>query len=132
MDNSAFVAAFEDCTLPNTLFRHREHLRLAWLYLRDLPYAEAAVRMEESIRRYAAHHGAAEKYHHTVTLFWMRLVAAARDETPGASTFEAFIAAHPHLLDKEILGRFYSAQRLAGDQARRGWVEPDLAALKKL
>jgi hypothetical protein len=131
MDDSAFVAAFEDCTLPTTLFRHREHLRLAWLYLRDLPYDEAALRMEQSIRRYAAHHGASDKYHHTVTMLWMRLIAAARDETPGASTFEAFIAAHPDLLDKETPRRFYSAQRFASVEARTRWVEPDLAALKK-
>src|SRR5437899_9806370 len=35
-----------------------------------------------SIRRFANHHAASEKYHHTLTLFWMRLVAAALVETP--------------------------------------------------
>ena len=37
MTESEFVAAFEDASLPETAFRHRDHVRLAWIYLRELP-----------------------------------------------------------------------------------------------
>jgi hypothetical protein len=123
-----FIRAFESCTLPKEAFRHREHLRLAWLYLRRLPYSEAAASMERSIRAYAAHHGALQKYHHTMTLVWMRLVAAAADAC-SEQDFDAFLNAHPALLDKSAPRRFYSAERLEQPAARAAWLEPDLSPL---
>jgi len=129
LTDEAFVAAVETCTLPNEQFRHREHLRLAWLYLRESPCAVAERRMACTIRRYATHHGAPEKYHQTITLLWMRLVAAARAKTPNVSSFDAFGDAHPSLLDKMTVHRFYSAARLNASDARAGWVDPDLLPL---
>ncbi len=41
MTDAEFVAAFESCALPAQAFRHRDHVRLAWLYLRRVPYDEA-------------------------------------------------------------------------------------------
>ena len=37
MTDSEFVDSFEDCTLPSTAFHHRDHVRLAWIYLRRHP-----------------------------------------------------------------------------------------------
>ena len=131
MTDPEFIRAFEDCTLPGDLFNHREHVRLAWLTLRALDPDEAAAerRMEALIRRYATHLGAAGKYHHTLTLFWMRAVAAARRDAPPAPTFEAFVSARPDLLDKTLARRHYSATRLESAEARAGWREPDLLPL---
>lgn len=128
MTDEQFVAALEVCTLPNEAFRHRDHLRLAWLYLRCAPSDVAAARMEQSIRRFASHHGAPQKYHHTMTLVWMRLVAAARTENP-VDDFTALLDAHPDLLDKTTLRRFYSAERLESQAARTGWLDPDVSPL---
>src|SRR2546421_4024138 len=81
-----FLHAFEDLSFPAHLFRHREHLRVAWLYLKSTDPSSAAERMSEGIRRFANHHGATQKYHHTLSLAWMRLVAAALAETPKGCT----------------------------------------------
>ena len=85
--------------------------------------------MEELIRRYAGHLGASTKYHHTLTLFWMREVAAARRRVPTALTFDAFVAARPDLLDKTLVQRHYSLGRIESAEAQAGWVEPDLRSL---
>ena len=62
-----FLEAFETCRLAPQLFHHRDHLRLAWIYLqRDA--STAPVRIAESIRRYAAYHGQSGKYHETMPL----------------------------------------------------------------
>ena len=45
--------------------------------------------------------------------------------SPGTS-FPAFLAAHPALLDKRLLARHYSAALLSAAAARTGWVDPDL------
>ncbi|MCI0672618.1 MAG: hypothetical protein L0Y64_19405, partial [Myxococcaceae bacterium] len=61
-DEAALVAAFEACTLPGEQFHHREHLLVAWAYLREAPFLDAATRYVGALRRYAASLGAAEKY----------------------------------------------------------------------
>jgi hypothetical protein len=127
-----FLRGFEDLSLPAELFHHREHIRVAWLYLKSSDASRAAERMSAGIRRFANHQGATQKYHHTLTLAWMRLVAASLVETPEDNSFEKFLAAHPELRDKNILGKFYSNELLQSTAAREGWVEPDLQPLPNL
>lgn len=129
--DSEFIRAFEGCTLPGERFHHREHIRLAWLYLRAEDPDAAGRRMEEGIRRYAAHLGASQKYHHTMTLFWMRAVAAAFGERRHPS-FDAFIESHPELLDKTLVERHFSPGLLESAAARSGWVDPDRLPLDRL
>ena len=92
LSDDAFVNAFESCTLSGDAFRHYDHLRLAWIYLGDRPLADATERMVASIRRFAQHHGAAAKYHDTMTRLWMRLVAHARRVGRSENDFAAFAA----------------------------------------
>jgi len=89
-----FLRAFEDLSFPADLFHHREHIRVAWLYLKSTDASRAAELMSEGIRRFANHQGATQKYRHTLTLAWMRLVAAALVETPEGWPFERFLSAH--------------------------------------
>jgi hypothetical protein len=114
-------------SLGGAPFGHRDHLQLAWLAVRESPRPEELVR--GAIQRYAAAHGAAAKYHETVTLFWVQLVrhcvAARRD----IDDFEAFLAAFPLLLDKRMLTRHWNAETLFTDEARSAWVDPDLLPL---
>jgi hypothetical protein len=43
--------------------------------------------------------------------------------------FEAFVAAHPRLLQRGLLSAHYSRGRLFSEAARAAFVEPDLLAL---
>ena len=91
-------------------FDHGAHLAMALEYLRASPsFDEAAARMEETLRAKASAAGVPEKYHHTVTLFWMRMIA--------------------RLMDKELPLSYYSPERLLSEAARLGWLEPDLRPL---
>ena len=87
-----FLRAFENVSFPAEQFHHREHLRVAWMYLKSFDATRASERMSAGIRRFASHNGATEKYHHTLTWFWMRLVAVALVETPEGCAFEEFLA----------------------------------------
>jgi hypothetical protein len=121
-----FRLSFERCEIPNAAFRHREHLRLAWVYLSESDPDTAGTRAGRSIRQYAEHHGAGRKYHETLSLAWVRIVALAMAETPAAAGFDNLLATRPHLLDKKLPLRHYSPGRLWNDTARARWVEPDL------
>lgn len=81
-----------------------------------------------AIRRVAAH-GAIEKYHETITRFWLRLVARHLREDSPAAAFDDFLSGSPGLLDTGLVRRRYRPETLAGEQARREWVEPDLKRL---
>jgi len=128
LTDDELVRMIENCALESD-FHHADHIRLAWIYLRMLPEAQAALRMSSTLRRYSAYKGKPERYHDTMTLAWMRLVDAARRATPEISTFDKFIAAHPYLADQKTLLGHYSQNVLDSDTARSGWVAPDLRAL---
>jgi hypothetical protein len=67
MEDREFLRLFHDSNLPSEEFRHRGHLRLAWLVLsrHEPPDAERIVTSE--IRRFAAASGASNRYHDTLT-----------------------------------------------------------------
>ncbi|MGW1766941.1 hypothetical protein ACWCQL_23090 [Streptomyces sp. NPDC002073] len=121
-------------------FGHREHVRLTWLAVRRLGMPAAVDFVGEGIRRTAAGAGAPGKFHVTMTRAWVELVAhhVLLDREAGFSDYAAFddsaefAERHPELLDRALLTRFYRADTLAGEAARTGWVEPDLAPLPHL
>ncbi len=115
----SLVERFEACTLQPWAFGHREHLLVAWTYLRAAPFEVAAMRFITSLKRFAARHGEPGKYHATVTWALLMLLAEAIDEDPKLD-FDALLAKRPDLLDaRELLNRHYDLDTLDADQARR-------------
>jgi hypothetical protein len=119
---------FESKTLPNDAFRHREHVRLTWIYLTLEPAGTVAARLCRSLLELATSHGRAERFHHTLTVTWVRIIESERRSNPDAS-FDALVAACPTLLNKDAPLSYYSRERLYSDEARERWVEPDLRPL---
>jgi hypothetical protein len=109
-------------------FGHREHLELAWSCVRAEGMPAAGDTIAAFIRGVAAREGVPDRYHETVTRFWTRLIAFAIAAHPESS-FDELLARAPHLMDKSLPARHWSAERLRSKEARSGWVEPDLAAL---
>ncbi|HEX7047408.1 MAG TPA: hypothetical protein VF275_07540 [Gammaproteobacteria bacterium] len=124
--DAAFLEAFENGTLPESEFTHRNHLRAGWLYLETLPLPEAAMRCALSIQKYATGKGAPEKFHLTLTLAFMHVIADLRERHP-ADDWETFLAACPDLQGnaKALIAQHYSESLLASEQARRTFVPPD-------
>ena len=129
LTDDQFIAAMEELRVANMNFHHRDHIRLAWAYLRRDTVSLAGERLANCIHRFAAHSGAPRKYHYTLTLAWVRIVAAAMRLTPAIESFEPFAAAHPFLFDVRLPWAFYSAALLDRTEARTSWVEPDLHPL---
>ena len=124
-DDEQFLVAFETGQIANRDFHHRDHLRLAWIQIRRLGLERALESVTTAIRQFAAHHGHADRYHDTMTRFWLRAVAIGIDHHPDLS-FEGLLAAEPHLLDKKLPYRHWSRERMGSDEARRHWVDPDI------
>ncbi len=118
----AFLAAFEAGTLEP--FRHRDHIRMAWLYLDRAPLEQATRHVVAGIRAFALANGKPGLYHETLTRFWIHLVARHRVLRVCADSVR-FLEAHPRLLDKTLVERHYSPELLASSAAKERWLEPD-------
>ena len=129
MTDDEFLRAFSACTLGNHEFRHRDHLRLAWLQVRRLGPEAAAEAVAQGISRFAATHGATAKYHDTMTRFWVRIVAHMAEARPDIDDFDRFLEAFPSLLDKSLPFRHWERETMLSPAARLAWVEPDVLPL---
>jgi hypothetical protein len=122
MTDETFLTRFEAASLPS--FDHRDHLRVAFAYARRGGVEHA----REGLRRFTAAHDQAARYHDTLTTAWARVVghyaSLAREDD-----FDAFLATHPRLLERDLLSAHYSRERLFSAAARAAFVEPDLLAL---
>jgi len=112
-------------------FGHREHLELAWSYVRLYSIDEAGEVMSATIRHVAGLHGAEGKYHETMTRAWLHLVAV-HVQRSDADSFEGFLERNPDLLDSELIRHFYSREVIVSEPARTAWTAPDLRRLPVL
>jgi hypothetical protein len=126
MNDHEFVERFEACTLPEDAFHHRDHVRLAYLYLCWLPPLEALARFTTGIKRFAASLGKADRYHETITWAYLLLIHERLQRDP-ADDFETFARANPDLLawHPSVLDSYYRPDTLRSDLARRAFVMPD-------
>jgi hypothetical protein len=100
LDDAEFLKKFHDCSLSE--LRHADHLRLAFLVLRNHEFEAARNFISDGLKRYAASKGTANGYHETITCFWLALVkhCLKRSDIPD---FEQFLAAYPLLHDKHLM-----------------------------
>ena len=84
MTDSELARALERGEIANENFPHASHLHVAWVYLSESSSVkEAASKMRETLRRFASSAGKLEKYHETITLFWVHLLARAHAAASG-------------------------------------------------
>ena len=129
LSDDELVARFEAGTLAPADYHHREHVRIAYAMLRGVDLGAAAQRFRRALSAYAAAIGAAAKYHETLTWAYLVLIAErmAGDDRGGS---QAFLAAHPELLDHRggALARHYDVAAItASPVARRVFVLPERA-----
>ncbi len=127
MNERDLVAGIEGCTIAGRDFRHADHVRLAWIYLRDCPLLEAIARFSSALRRFAAHHGVPEKYHETVTWAYLLLIHERMRRGGEPQDWERFRAENADLFARNpsILDRYYARATLESDVARKTFVLPD-------
>ena len=130
MTDDEFLRSFEACTLPNSAFHHRDHVRVAWLYLRRSSALEALARFTEGLKRFATANGHPGLYHETITWAFLFLIHERMAQAGEKETWERFAACNPDLLTwkPSILDRYYGKETLGSELARRVFVLPDRCA----
>ena len=124
-----------DHSLAKAEWTHEAHLAACLWLLREKPDFVPERDMPETIRTYNVAAGGENTdsagYHETLTQLYIKGVRAFNETLPDGTDLVDAVNA---LLQSEIGDRnwplcFYSKERLFSMAARRGWVEPDLAAL---
>ena len=129
-DDQDFRRRFEACEVEARHFHHRDHIRLAYIYLVDLPSAAAHARMRRALRRFLDHHGVdPAKYHETMTRAWIQAVAYFMALSTAANSADEFIEANARLLDADIMLTHYSRDLLFSERARLQYLPPDLSPI---
>jgi hypothetical protein len=130
IDHKTLIEAFEAGEEPPGGFHHREHVRVAWYYLQQAPFAQALVRFSNNLRRFAAARGKPGLYHETITTAYLLLINERLDGDDRELSWTAFAERNADLLTwkPSALDRYYRAETLMSDRARRTFVMPDRLA----
>lgn len=122
MNDDMFLHALETCTLPEADFNHAAHVRAGFLYLKKYGFPEASARMCSALRAYVTSLGKASRYHETITIGFMALINSCIYDKRHSVTWHGFQAAHPDLLQKGALLKFYPRHILDSAKARAAFT----------
>ena len=133
MTDGELLTAFEACSMSTEQFTHREHVRVAWMYASCHSLPEAINRMRSGIKAFNKATNTPEAldrgYHETITVAFMKLVFGANAESGSHESSDDFCSDHSELLDRFVLRRYYSRERILTWEAKSKFVEPDLSPL---
>ncbi|XP_053392424.1 uncharacterized protein LOC123563846 [Mercenaria mercenaria] len=126
-----FIQSFEDATLPFENWTHEAHIRMAWNYITENGRDKAIPMIRDGIQHYNEIHKDQIKtgYHETITMFYSFVIADAIENTKDAPTFESFLKANGHLLDRSLMYKYYSRERFGDPDAKQKFVLPDKQVL---
>ena len=126
MRDTELLDQFERTTLPTDQFHHRQHVRVAWLYVQRCGMPDAITAFSAALRRFAIAKGATNLFHVTITWAYVLLINE-RQAACRAAGWESFAAANPDLLSwkPSILDDYYTNEALWSERARHTFVMPD-------
>lgn len=117
------LQALETGALDPSAFPHPEHVRLAYGILERYPFGEAVTRFSRGLKLLAAKTGHPEIYHETITVAFLALIGERRARAK-CEDWPEFKANNSDLFDKRCLGKWYGAEQLGSDLARRTFCLP--------
>lgn len=122
-----------DTSWPEPEWKHREHCVATLGLILFYPEMNLDVELPGIIQRYNSAHGGQNTdtagYHHTMTLLYLNairhFVKTLPAGTSGPEACRALLASPIGKKDYPL--RYYSREKIMSKEARRGWVDPDMA-----
>lgn len=127
MTDEEFFTAFENGTLSPTLFHHKNHVKMFWLYLKKFDLLESLTRFSDSLKRFAKINGAENLYHETITFAFAVIINQRLKSADKNQTWDEFVAQNTDLLTwkENILKKYYREETLKSGFAKKTFVFPD-------
>lgn len=117
------LRAFETGALDPAKFPHAEHIRLGFEMLARHPFGDAVMRFSRGLKLLSAKAGRPQLYHETITVAFLALINERRVRGLP-QTWSEFQRTNGDLFDKRRLEKWYSAEQLASDLARKTFCLP--------
>lgn len=126
MSDDELIARFEALEFPGG-FRHRDHVRLAWIHLRRFPVPEALARISTGLADLARSRQMPGRYHQTITWAYVFLIGERMARADRDRGWEDFAEENADLLEWSggILRLYYRDETLRSELAREVFVLPD-------
>lgn len=121
------VEAFENGAIDAGSFHHRDHVRVAWSYLQEFEFADAAARFVAALKRFAVANGVPNLYHATITWAYLVAIHDRMHREGGSGDWDSFAAANADLFawKPSFLDTLYRPETLKSEHARKVFVLPD-------
>lgn len=128
-----FLTRFEEGRIPSSSFHHKDHIRLAWIYLKICPVPTALEKVTTGLKRFAKAVGKPELYHETITWAYVFLILDRIERSPESEDWESFSKINADLFSwkPSLLNQLYRDETLQSETARKIFVMPDRASHEK-
>jgi hypothetical protein len=121
------LTALETGAVDPANFPHAEHVRIAYEMLGRHSFGEAVDRFSRGLKLLVAKAGGPQLYHETITVAFLALINERRARG-GEQGWREFKRTNADLFDKRCLEKWYTAEQLASDLARRTFCLPEPVA----
>lgn len=127
MTDHELIEQFERGTLPSENFHHREHVRVAFIYLSKYPVLEALQVFSTTLRKFATVHGKPQLFHETITWAYIFLIRERMARAGKKQDWEEFARNNTDLLTWKdgLLSHYYREETLRSDLAKTIFILPD-------
>ena len=132
MNDREFLAAFEEGRISPKSFRHRDHIRAAWLCVREYDMPLAMVHVSAALKKFALEVGLAQLYNEIITWAYL-LIINERVKRGASDDWETFASENPDLFtwNPSLLDRYYTKETLRSKESRSIFIWPDKVAAEE-
>ena len=132
MNINQLIKQFEAQSIAAGDFNHRNHLRVAWFYINQFPTNVAREKIHQGLIHLTRVLGAEEKYHRTLTDFFIDYLLQVKWYLNTESWDEVEARCQYLLKDaKGLIAIYYSSEAISSDEARKDYIEPDQLQLDR-
>lgn len=123
------VKRFEACDLPIVNWTHRAHLAVGLVYLGQMTFDAATLRLRERIQAYNRASGNPPGYNETVTLLFLRKIKSVTTAQATPTALHEQLNTLEDICGITWIYQYYSKQLIWSDEAKSRWTAPDLRPL---
>lgn len=125
-ETTTLLAAFEDRSLPVSVFKHAQHVQLAWAMLAVDTLFTALRRFRSGLKAYTGHNGVPGLYNETITCFYLLLIRDRMDRQSAGQPWTEFRLHNPDLFlhPKVLLANYYPQESAFAAAAKQDFQLP--------
>lgn len=132
MSAESLISRFKTQQIEANEFNHLAHLTVAWAYVCQYSEVKARERFHQDLIKLTKVLGAEEKYHRTLTDFFLDYLFQVKWYF-NTESWQLILEKCPLLINnaKKLVSYYYSDNVIESELARRGYVEADIIPLDR-